>query len=187
MDADASIPAGAWSSEDLRQWLPVVYDELRKLARHRRRQIGDRQAPGTTSLVHEAFVNLAARDDLRWETRGHFLYFASVAMRNLLIDNVKRHESLKRAGVQLSLDDVPLVSEQRGEEILELDEALTRLTGADARLGRIVECRFYGGLTIEETAEALTVSPATVKRGWDAARAWLFKELRGEPPLAPPL
>ena len=183
MDAD---PRGAWTSEDLRQWLPVVYDELRKLARHRRRQLGDRRSPGTTSLVHEAFVNLAARDDLRWETRGHFLYFASVAMRNLLIDNVKRHGAQKRAGVQLSLDDVALVSEQRGDEILELDEALVRLAAADMQLGRIVECRFYGGLTIEETAEALAVSPATVKRGWDAARAWLFKELRGEPSLASP-
>jgi RNA polymerase sigma factor (TIGR02999 family) len=101
-------------------------------------------------------------------------------MKNILIDNARRSQRIKRRGEvgQVPVEEDMLVSEERTEEILAIDEALTRLKERDARIGEIVECRFFGGLTVEETSEALSLSPATVKRGWDAARVWLFKELR---------
>jgi RNA polymerase sigma factor (TIGR02999 family) len=161
--------------------IPLVYDELRRIARQRRFRWGSEDSPGTTSLVHEAYTNLVDRQRCEWSDRQHFFHFASVAMRNVLIDNARRVQRRKRAGnhVDASLDEIVLVSENRTEELIAVDEALSRLEAADQRLSRIVECRFYGGLTIDETAEALDLSPATVKRGWDTARAWLFKELRG--------
>jgi RNA polymerase sigma factor (TIGR02999 family) len=166
--------------------IPLVYDELRRIARQRRFRWGAGLSPGTTSLVHEAYANLVDRQRSAWSDRQHFFRFASVAMRNVLIDNARRVQRRKRAGggAAASLDDIVLVSENRTEDLIAVDEALSRLEAADQRLSRIVECRFYGGLTIDETAEALDLSPATVKRGWDTARAWLFKELRGS--TAPP-
>jgi RNA polymerase sigma factor (TIGR02999 family) len=161
------------------QVIPLVYEELRRIAHQRRWQWGNRESPGTTSLVHEAYINLVDRTRHDWESRTHFYYFASVAMRNVLIDSAKRLCRQKRGGgrSEATLPDEVAGSRQRGEELLALDEVLDRLKLADQRLGQIVECRFFGGLTVEETAEALTLSAATVKRGWDTARAWLYKEL----------
>lgn len=157
--------------------LPLVYEELRHIARRRRWQWGQRKAPGTTSLVHEAYLNLVDRSHPHWQNRAHFFYFASVAMRNLLIDSAKHACRKKRAGELPERSSDMAVTLQRGEELLALDLALDRLLAADARLGHIVECRFFGGLTVQETAEALALSPATVKRGWDAARVWLYREM----------
>jgi RNA polymerase sigma factor (TIGR02999 family) len=130
--------------------------------------------------VHEAYLKLVDHTRCSYENRSHFLYFASIAMKNVLIDNARRSQRIKRGGEveQARVEEDMLVSEERTEEILAVDEALTRLKERDARFGEIVECRFFGGLTVEETAEALSLSPATVKRGWDTARAWLFKELK---------
>ena len=159
--------------------MPLVYEELRRIARRRRWRWGNRRMPGTTSLVHEAYVNLVDRSHADWQSLAHFYYFASVAMRNVLIDSAKRACRQKRGGGEGLADfEGAGVTEQRGAELLSVDLALNRLALADPRLGRIVECRFFGGLTIEETADALSISPATVKRGWDMARSWIYKELK---------
>jgi RNA polymerase sigma factor (TIGR02999 family) len=173
--------AGQGNPDAMRQLVPLVYDELRALAHRHRFQWRDAQSPGTASLVHEAYVKLVDQTRVRWESRAQFFYLASQAMRSILIDNARYFSRQKRGGSpkQVPLTDNLLVSEARSDELLELDEALTRLQVADDRLGRIVECRFFGGLTIEESAEALGLSPATVKRGWVLARAWLYRELRG--------
>jgi len=168
--------------------LPLVYEELQRLARHHRYRWGspDARAPGTTSLVHEAYARLVDLDRTDWECRGQFFAVASRAMRSVLIDNARWHAREKRGGDrrEVPLEVIPLVSSQRSAELLDLDGALDRLEETDSRLARIVECRFFGGLTIPETAEAVDVSEATVKRGWNLARAWLYRELegaRGEP------
>ncbi len=159
--------------------LTLVYDELRHLAHHHRSRQGAAEI-GTHSLVHEAFLRMADRDPGDWNSRGQFFYLASIAMRSVLVDNARYINRLKREGrwERVDLTEHALLSEQRSEELLALDDALTRLKAADTRLGSIVECRFFGGLSIEETAYALALSPATVKRGWTTARAWLFHELR---------
>jgi RNA polymerase sigma factor (TIGR02999 family) len=172
------VAAGTPGASD--RLLTLVYDELRQLAHHHRSRQGA-AGVGTHSLVHEAFLRMADRDAGDWNSRGQFFYLASIAMRSVLIDNARYINRLKREGrwQRVELTEGSLVSAQRSEELLALDDALTRLKTADDRLGSIVECRFFGGLSIEETAEALKLSPATVKRGWTTARAWLFHELRG--------
>jgi RNA polymerase sigma factor (TIGR02999 family) len=160
----------------------LVYGELCMLARRQRARCG---APGeisTQSLVHEAFLRMAGRSAADWATRGQFFCLASLAMRSVLVDNARYAQRLKREGrwQRVELGEDMLLSVQRSEELLAVDEAVTRLKAANARLGSIVECRFFGGLSIEETAEALALAPATVKRGWNTARAWLCHELRRE-------
>ena len=161
--------------------IPLVYEELRRTAHRRRWQWHEAESPDTTSLVHEAYLRLLNREGEAWDNRGHFFYFASVAIRNILVDHARQVHRSKRGGGwhQVELTEDAAVSVQKSAELLELDEALGRLAASEERLARIVECRFFGGLTVEETAEALGVAPATVKRGWDTARAWLFQHLRG--------
>jgi len=182
-DRDLTELLAAFSRGDenaARQLLPLVYDELHAIARRRRWQWSGSSGPGTTSLVHEAYINLANRSAGLWENRAHFFYVASVAMRNILIDAAKRQSRARHGGGKrrASIQEVA-VPPDRSDELLSLDDALGRLEQADSRLGRIVECRFFGGLTIDETAQALSLSPATVKRGWETARSWLYKELAG--------
>lgn len=166
--------------------LDVVYDELRQLARRHRARWN--QAPlGTHSLVHEAYFKLVDQTHVQWQSRGQFFAIASHAMRSVLVDNARHWQRLKREGgrERVDLDDGMLVSEARSEEVLALDAALDRLKAVEPRLASIVECRFFGGLTVEETGDALGISPATVKRDWVAARTWLYRELQGtEPPGA---
>jgi RNA polymerase sigma-70 factor, ECF subfamily len=164
----------------LRRLLPFVYEELRGLARYHRWRLHDRHSPGTTSLVHEAYLKLEGGSRVAIRSRGEFFALASRVVRSVLIDNARRHQRRKREGDArpVPVNEALLPSEERSDELVALDEALTRLHGCDPRLARIVECRFFGGLTVEETAEALGLSPATVKRGWDAARARLYAELR---------
>ena len=156
--------------------LNVVYDELRQLAhRHRAKW---RLAPlGTHSLVHEAYMKLVDQTHVQWQSRGQFFAIASHAMRSVLVDNARHWQRLKREGRRdrVDLEDHMLVSEARSDEVLALDAALDRLKRAEPRLASIVECRFFGGLTVEETGDALRVSPATVKRDWVAARTWLYR------------
>jgi len=172
------LEGGDGDPEALRRVLPLVYGELRSMARRHRAGWRD-DAPGTASLVHEAYNKLAGLSQVQWKSRAQFFYLASRAMRSILIDHAKHRSRAKRGGGQQPdalEDDVP--TDQNADELIAIDEALTRLGEGNERLARIVECRVFGGLTIEETGEALALSPASVKRGWALARTWLFKELQ---------
>lgn len=159
--------------------LPQIYDELLGLAKHQRQRWGARSTLNTTALVHEAYIKLVGSNGEGWESRAHFFGVARKAMRSILLDYAKRKRAQKRGGdhVQVSLDEAIVMSETEAEEIIELDEALDRLAAFDARAAHVVECRFFGGMTIAETAEVLAVSPMTVKRSWTMAQAWLFREI----------
>jgi RNA polymerase sigma factor (TIGR02999 family) len=182
------LAEGDAREDALSEIVPLVYDELKALAyRNRFRWQGDAK-PGTTSLVHEAYAKLARRPGSTYNDRHHFFRVASKAMRSILIDNARWHQRRKRGdGVSpMPLEEEKLVSAERSDELLALDEALERLEQEEPGLARIIECRIFGGLTVEETAQALEVSSATVKRRWSLARAWLFREL-GDPtgPFSP--
>ncbi|MEZ4699752.1 MAG: ECF-type sigma factor [Rhodothermales bacterium] len=162
--------------------LPVVYDELRRLAH---RQLDRERADhtfSTTDLVHEAFLKLVQLDRIQWQNRAHFFAIAAQAMRNILVNYALKRKAQKRGGAQekLPLDEGLVMSDQRADALLALDEALTRLEAMSVRQHQVVTYRFFGGLNIEETATVLKVSPATVKREWTIARAWLNRELQME-------
>lgn len=158
-----------------------VYGALHRLARQQRARWHGNDTLNATALVHEAYLKLVSHG-ASYESRSHFLAVASKAMRQLLINYAQRHAAQKRGSGQddLPLDDVFLVSEQRSEELLALDEALKQLQLMDPRAAQVVECRVFGGLSAEETAEALGVTRRTVSRDWSAARAWLYGELRAD-------
>ena len=174
-----------WQDGDkdaLDRLIPLVYGELRAIAG----RYLSHESPGhvlqSTALVHEAFVKLAGQHSVQWQNRAHFFGIAAQMMRRILVDHARTQQRLKRggAGHTLSLDtsmDVP--GTERDLSLLALDDALTALAAIDARGARVVELRFFSGLTVEETAEVLGTSPGTVKRDWHAARAWLFREMRG--------
>jgi RNA polymerase sigma factor (TIGR02999 family) len=163
--------------EDL---LPLVYGELKRIAaRQLRRERADHTL-STTALVHEAWLELSNLDRIKWQNRSHYLAVAAQAMRRVLIDHAVAKRAQKRGGgkeIEALEETALLIVEGRAEELLDLDHALERLAALDQRQVRIVECRFFGGMSIEETAEALDVSPATIKREWSVARAWLAREL----------
>lgn len=169
-------------SEALNELLPVVYDELHRLA-HRQRGFGN---PGmtinTTALVHEAYLKLINAESTPWQDRTHFFCVAARAMRQIITDYARRQQRLKRSGSRhkVSIESIPLFSEQRAEEVLALDEALSDLAAFDERQSEVVELRYFAGFTIPETADLLDISPATVKREWTAARAWLHREISRE-------
>ncbi|QOW25500.1 ECF-type sigma factor [Lysobacter sp. H23M47] len=158
-----------------------VYGALHRIARHHRSRWRGNETLNTTALVHEAYLKLVS-SGASYESRSHFLATASSAMRQLLINYAQRHAAQKRGSGNeaLPLDDVLLVSPQRSEELLALDEALDRLQLMDPRAAQVVECRVFGGLSAEDTAEALGVTRRTVSRDWSAARAWLYGELRAD-------
>jgi RNA polymerase sigma factor (TIGR02999 family) len=164
------------------EMLPLIYDELRRLAHsflNRERQGHTLQ---TTALVHEAYLKLVHQRDARWQNRAHFFAIASQAMRRILIDSARKHIAEKRGGggEKLSLDEVAAISPEPNTNLIALDLALTRLARIDSQQSRIIELRYFGGLTVEETAEVLSLSPATIKREWTMARAWLHQALTGE-------
>ncbi|HVQ40843.1 MAG TPA: sigma-70 family RNA polymerase sigma factor [Vicinamibacterales bacterium] len=159
--------------------LSAVHGELRKqAARHLRRERHNHTLQ-PTALVNEAFLKLVDQRHVRWQNRAHFFGIASQAMRRILVDHAKAHRRIKRGGVQqnVTLDEGMLVAQSRSVDLLALDQVLTRLASIDARQARIVELRFFGGLSVEEAAEVMGVSPATIKREWSMARAWLFAQL----------
>ncbi|HEY7877656.1 MAG TPA: sigma-70 family RNA polymerase sigma factor [Gemmatimonadaceae bacterium] len=162
------------------QLVPLIYNELRRIAHRRLRAEQTGHTLETTGLVHEAYLRLVGSEPLEFENRAHFLAVAAQAMRHVLIDSAVSRKAQKRGGGQrpLSLDAAPIIAASRSEDLLALDEALRRLSAIDERQGRVVECRFFGGMSIEETAAALRTSPATVKRDWALARAWLNRELQ---------
>jgi len=158
---------------------PAVYDALRRIAHQHLRAERQGHTLVTTALVHEAYLQLAKLDHIRWPGDAYVLAAASRAMRRILIDYATARNAQKRGGgVTLeSLDDAMVMATSRGDELLALDDALHRLSELNERYGRVVECRFFGGMSVEETAQALGTSPATVKRDWTIARAWLNREM----------
>jgi RNA polymerase sigma factor (TIGR02999 family) len=162
--------------------VPILYDELRHIARHHMRGERPDHTLDTTALVHEAYVKLVGLDRMTWQNRAHFLAVAAQAMRRVLVDYAVTRRAQKRGGVRqrVPLEEDSLGTDQPVETLLALDTALRRLEDVDRRLSQVVECRYFGGMSVEETAEVLHVSPATIKRDWSLARAWLNRELGGE-------
>ena len=162
--------------------MPLVYQELRKLAQ---RHAGKQRSGGTlqtTALLHEAYLKLLDYPVVDWHDRAHFFAFAASVMRSILVDRARHHASAKRGGgvARVELDEAAVVSPGDGSPLLELHQALERLTAIDARKGRIVELRHFGGLSVEETAEVMGLAPITIKREWLRAKAWLHRELNSE-------
>jgi RNA polymerase sigma factor (TIGR02999 family) len=170
------------NSSAMERLLPLVYDDLRRIAHRQLGRERDGHTVSTTALVHEAYLRLVDRH-AGWEDRAQFLGVAAQAMRRVLVDYARQHRAAKRDGAreQVPLDDALLVVEERADSLLALDDALTRLARLDARQGRVVECRFFGGLTEDETAEVLGVTSRTVRRDWIKAKGWLHQELTRMP------
>ena len=184
MDRDADITSQllAWRAGEAsaqESLFPLVYAELRRIAH--RQMAGERSEHtlDTTGLVHEAYLKLVDQTRVDWRDRAHFFAVAALAMRRILVDYARRHRREKRGGGRdpVSLDEGAVSLEERADNLVALDEALTRLGELSPRLSRVVECRFFGGLTEEEIAEALGVTTRTVKRDWAKARGWLYQEL----------
>jgi RNA polymerase sigma-70 factor, ECF subfamily len=186
---DVSQLLRAWSDGDqgaLDRLTPIVYDELRRLAR--RYMKGER--PGhslqTTALVNEAYTRLVDYKRMEWQNRAHFFAVSAQLMRRILVDYARRHNLKRGGGVQLvSLEEAALVGGEDDADLVALDDAMNTLARLDPRKVQVVEMRFFGGLSIEETAEVLKVSSITVKRDWRAARTWLYRELTGASTDAP--
>jgi RNA polymerase sigma factor (TIGR02999 family) len=159
--------------------LPLVYDELRRLAAHDLRRERRDHTLQPTALVHEAYLRLAAQDRVQWRNRAHFVGVAAQLMRRVLVDHARATHARKRGGhdTRVPIDDVDPGADGPSADIFALDEALTRLAALDPRQARIVELRYFGGLTVEESADLLSLSPATIKREWQMARAWIHREL----------
>jgi RNA polymerase sigma factor (TIGR02999 family) len=175
-----------WQRGDQRAFdrlVPLVYDELRRVARARLRSERDTHTLQTTALVHEAYVRLVDLNRMTLRNRTHFFAMASRLMREILIDHARRNKAHKRGGAAqvVSLNDIDPEDGGPAFDLLALDEALTQLVGVDPRLSQVVELRFFGGLSIAETAETLDVSAATVERDWVVAKAWLHQRLSSAP------
>jgi len=171
-----------WSEgnqQALGELLPIIYDELRRLAHIYLRRERSEQTLQTTALVHEAYLKMVDQKSVNWQNRSHFFGIAAQAMRRILIDNARRRTAAKRApGEEIPFDEARLASRGKDRRLIALDEALNELENIDPQQSRIIELRYFGGMTIEETAEALHLSPATVKREWSMARAWLYRTLK---------
>lgn len=166
----------------LEQLMPLVYAELRRMAGHHlRRERGDHTLQ-STALVHEAYLRLAGQDPPQWQNRAHFFAIAARLMRQILVDHARTRDAAKRGSgaCTLLLDESVALPQKVNLDVLDLDRALTELSELDGQQSKIVELRFFGGLTIEDTSEVLGVSPATVKRDWLVARAWLLRAMTGE-------
>jgi RNA polymerase sigma factor (TIGR02999 family) len=176
-----------WSNGDqsaLSELLPLVNTELRRMARRYMRHENPAHTLQTSALVNEAYLRLINQRNVRWQNRAHFFGITAQLMRRILVDHARSHHYQKRGGraLKVSLDESAAVTEARAAELLAVDEALDKLTSIDARKGRIVELRFFGGLTEAETAEVMGISSPTVQREWRAAKAWLYRMLTDEKP-----
>ncbi len=163
----------------MNEFIPLVYEELREIARRRLRHERPDHSLNTTGLVHEAYLKLIQLDRVQWQSRAHFLAIAAQAMRNILVSHARSRKRLKRGGgaPHTSLEEAADLPAAEADRILALDAALERLATQNPRHARIVEYRFFGGMTIEETAAVLEISPATTKRDWSLLRLWLGREL----------
>jgi RNA polymerase sigma factor (TIGR02999 family) len=169
--------------QSLDSLLPIVYQELRRLAASYLRRERPGQTLQPTALVHEAYMRLMKDRPDRWQNRAHFCAIAAHSMRQILIEKARARDALKRGGggPRVTLDEALVGGGELSIDMVALDEALERLAAIDPEQARLVELRFFGGLTVEETADALNISPATVKRHWTLARAWLARELASPP------
>jgi RNA polymerase sigma factor (TIGR02999 family) len=159
--------------------LPLIYDELRRVAHHHLKNERPNHTLQTTALVHEAYFRLVGQDLPEWEGRAHFFAIAAQLMRQILVDYARRHRASKRgSGVcMLPLNDVAALPQRDEVDVIALNDALNTLTEIDARQSRVVELRFFAGLSLEETSEVMGIGTATVQRDWTAARAWLHREI----------
>jgi RNA polymerase sigma factor (TIGR02999 family) len=166
-------------AESLNRLLILVYNEIKKIASKYLAGEYSKRTIQTTELVHEAYLKLIGQKNLSLENRKHFFSAVANSMRQILVDNARKRNALKRGlgKTKISLDKAAIITSEKDEEILSLNEALIKLDSFDERLSRIVELRFFTGLTIEETAEILSISPTTVKRDWNVAKAWLYREI----------
>lgn len=175
-----------WTEGDeaaFEQLVPLVYEELRRLARHYLRRERADHTMQTTTLVHEAYLRLIDAGRVRWQDRAHFFAIAARLMRRVLVDDARKRSFQKRGAgfTRISLDEAMVLAPQQDAQIIALDEALQRLTKFAPRKCEVVELRFFGGLSIDETAAALKISTDTVKREWRTAKLWLLQELSGQP------
>lgn len=187
--ADVTALLVAWSEGDesaLAELVPKVYAELHRLAHHYVRGEHQQNTLQTTALVNEAYLRLVDTRRTRWESRAHFLGVAAQAMRRILVDAARAREAHKRGGgaLHVDLDELALTAPEQSASLVALDDALTALAGFDERKSRVVELRYFAGLTVAETAAVLHVSPETVQRDWHVAKAWLLREL-SDPPNSP--
>lgn len=177
----------AWSDGDktaLDELLPVVYDELRRQASRYLRRENAGHTLQTTALVNEAYLRLVDQKNMRWENRAQFFGIAAQLMRRILVDHARAKQRAKRGGgdLRITLDEAMALAANREIDLVALDAALNRLADIDQQQSKVVELRFFSGLNVEETAAALSISPATVKRDWSVAKAWLYREITGERP-----
>lgn len=173
----------AWGNGDqeaLDQLMPLVYGELRRMARRYMRDQPAGHTLQTTALIHEAYLRLVGQEEKHWKNRAHFFGVAAHAMRRILVDYARARHAAKRGGEAraVSFDETALVTGERAAELVALDDALNDLAEIAPRQSRVVELRYFGGLSVEETAEVLKVSPETVGRDWRMAKAWLLRELQ---------
>jgi RNA polymerase sigma factor (TIGR02999 family) len=174
----------AWTDGDasaLQRLTPIVYEELHRLARRYMRGERPGHSLQTTALVNEAYLRLVGYERINWQNRSHFFAVSAQVMRRILVEHARRR-NLKRGGgaAHVSLDEAAVVGGSRAADLVALDDAMNTLAQFDRRKAQVVEMRFFGGLSVEETADVLKVSPATVMRDWNNAKAWLYRELAGE-------
>ena len=175
--------AGDGETGAVERMFPLVYDELRRLAHNHLTRESTGRTLSTTELVHEAYLKLVDQTRVAWTGHAHFLGVAAIAMRRIVVDRARSRRRLKRGGTsaRVPIESIDLSADDRAELVVALDEALDRLRDLDERQARVVECRFFGGMTEEDTAEALGIGLRTVKRDWAKARSWLYTELYDEP------
>jgi RNA polymerase sigma factor (TIGR02999 family) len=188
--ADVTTLLIDWSQGDrsaLDRLMPLVYDELRHLASRYMSHEDPGHTLQSTALVHEAYLKLIDQQRVQWKNRAQFFGVAAQIIRRILVDHARTAKAQKRGGEarKLSLDETAGIPERRDLDLIALDDALAALASLDPQQSRVIELRFFGGLTVEETAEALNISPATVKRDWVTAKAWLFRELNLHDSTAP--
>ena len=186
-DTRGPPPPGGDNKEALAEWMSLLYSELRRLASYYLQRERGNHTLQATALVHEAYLRLVDRREVQWENRNQVMGAAAQLMRRVLLDYSRSHQAAKRGGSvnKVYLQEAVIGSNSRPADVVALDEALVRLAEFDPQQARLVELRFFGGLSIEETAGVLGISPATVKRNWNVAKAWLARELRrGQDPNA---
>lgn len=179
---DVTELLAAWGNGDQAagdRLIPLVYQELHRLAHHYMKRESPHHTLQTSALVNEAFVRLVDQKNVKWQNRAHFFGIAAQMMRRILVDHARSRHYAKRGGgaQQISFDEALVISDERTAEVVAVDEALQRLEEFDARKSKIVEMRFFAGLSIQETAEVLGVSPGTIMRDWTLAKAWLRREI----------